>query len=566
VVLNLSRFETFFPEKRPFFLEGREVFETPLTLFYPRRIGRPPTQPGQGGTLIDGTEPLTVVDAPGSLRIWGATKVTGGIGKSTQLGVLAALTGAETIDTLDSMNRPRSFEAAPERSWMVLRARHSLLDGRAIVGLAATAVNRLDGNLYFARQDFDAYSQGLDASWTSPKGRLRLTGQAVLSERIGGVAGVDGRGRGCEDPEALGCLPIARQDGTRLAPGDVGYGGTLRINASSGEHLWMRSAYTTYSPKLDLNVAGFQPEFNTHHLEFIGGYSERKPGKFFRNWTIIPLLFANMSYQGDPEQLQVGVDSEALLKNFIYTSPQLIVALPGMWDRYETLDGARFEKASGVDFNWFVGSNPAKNASAGIRVIVGGHLNDDGRYFGLIGESTWRPKSNVELALNPEVRWETRIPRFYDCSPTAAEACLEESGTRSYLFADLESRFLSVTFRATYTLITTLSLQSYVQWFVADGEFSDYKEITTMGDRPRIRREDLSPSTFNGDFDGDGVKDDGFEFADVNVNVVLRWEPAPGSQVFVVYTRAQQADFATPSKLDTGPTDEVVLIKFQYFL
>src|SRR5205814_3466249 len=77
VVLNLSRFETFFPEKRPFFLEGTDLFRTPIQLFYSRRIGRPPSGFRPGRSFPFDQETLKVQEAPGSLRIWGAGKLTG---------------------------------------------------------------------------------------------------------------------------------------------------------------------------------------------------------------------------------------------------------------------------------------------------------------------------------------------------------------------------------------------------------------------------------------------------------------------------------------------------------
>jgi len=67
-VVNLTEFESFFEEKRPFFLEGAQIFQTPAEnmTFYTRRIGRPP----QG--FVDGQ----FVDVPSSTTILGAAKLT----------------------------------------------------------------------------------------------------------------------------------------------------------------------------------------------------------------------------------------------------------------------------------------------------------------------------------------------------------------------------------------------------------------------------------------------------------------------------------------------------------
>jgi hypothetical protein len=313
------------------------------------------------------------------------------------------------------------------------------------------------------------------------------------------------------------------------------------------------------SPRLDLNDMGFQPSFNMYRIEAVAGYTHRDPTEIFRNWAVIPFVNAQMNTEGVPQEALVGVDGELTFKNFFFTSPQLFLMLPGTYDTLETFDGARFENKPRLDFNWGSNTNSSKEVSGHGRFLARTDLDGDAWSVGFVGGVAWQARSNLELALEPEIGVERNAVRFYDCSTDGGGACLVEDGTRHYLFADLDSQYLSFTFRGTYTLLTTLSLQAYAQLFLAEGTWDDYREVDTMGEHPTIDRDDLVPSLI--DFD-----DDGFDETALNVNVVLRWEPMPGSTLFLVYTRAQQASTVRLRDLDTGPTEEVVLFKLQYYV
>ena len=250
VELNLSRFETFFPEKRPFFLEGTDVYQTPVQLFYSRRIGKPLFGLGTGDQLPlgDGSE-VIVARTPGAPRIWAASKLTGALTENLSVGLLAAVVGAEQAIVRDAAGVERELELAPERSFGVLRLRQSLGDG-AYVGAMATAVNRLgDGEILRAEANHDAYSQGLDGFWYSGDGGLRVNGQLVLSQWAGGPGHHDADDRACTpSPADPTCLPIARLDGTIMGPGAFGYGGSGEMEMRRGHLLLDAEASGAFAP------------------------------------------------------------------------------------------------------------------------------------------------------------------------------------------------------------------------------------------------------------------------------------------------------------------------------
>jgi hypothetical protein len=549
VVLNLTRFETFFPEKRPFFLEGRELFETPLQLVYPRRIGRPPTGFGPGDSLR-GEE---VVASSGSLRIWGASKVTGTIAPKVNFAALAAVTAAEEVTVIDSAGARRDVDASPERLYAALRARWAPSAG-SFIGMTATAVTRLGGEIASARLNHDAYTQSIDG-WWQPTGRLLLTAQAALSERVGGTALAGPDGLSCE--EGPDCRPVVRADGREIGPGDVGFGAQTGFEYSS-KHIFSRGSLRTLSPTFDVNDIGFIPQWGRHDVSAVLGYRENDATGIFHNYAIIPFAEAHATWEGKPSWAFAGLDFEAELKGFIFTSPQLGFALPGTYDPLETFDGAYFENKPLFDTNWIVRSNPSARLSGFIRPNYRHDLGGRGWRLGADAGLTLQAASNVELSLEPSVGVENNQLRFFDCQTASGEACVHDDGMRDYTFAELDSRFLSLVFRGTYTLTTTFSVQAYAQLFLADGSFDRFRSTTTMGDRPTIDREDLSLT-------GEMTDAGDFETAALNLNLVARWEPLRGSTFFFVYTRAQESPFSTLSRLGRGTTVDVLLLKFVYF-
>ena len=579
VELNLSRFETFFPEKRPFFLEGADVYQTPIQLLYSRRIGRPLHGLGVGDTVTDPATggALRVSEVPTSLRIWGATKLTGAVSRRLSLGVLAAVTAAEAVSggvPADPAMPARTVRVGGERSFGALRLRYAVSD-RGYLGMMATAVNRLNGHLYRADADHDAYTQGLDGFWRSGGGTVRLNGQVVVSERAGGPGQQDGDGRPCPSPPVPGveCRGIFRNDGTAMPPGAVGYGAAGHLLVRDG-HLFMRGNVQSLSPRLDVNDAGFLPQFNTNHLNLVTGYNESRPTRHFQTHGIFGFGNASVTHDGVLENALVGLDLEGQFKNFVSTSPEIAFILPAGWDTRETTDGARFRKSHGINSSWWLSTDGRKPFRVAGSVWNWVSFNG-GPAFGGHAEITWHASPRLQLELLPRAGFDFDTIRFYSCATPLGADCTPDTPERRYLFSELDSAFLSLTTRGTYTFSPRLTFQWYAQLFFARGEYGRFMTIDTTGARPYIRRWQLQPSPFTGDGDGDGDQDRDFQDTNLNVNAVLRWELRPGSALYAVYTRTQAAEVtlgpgARPrfslSGLQTGPTEDVLMAKLVWFI
>jgi hypothetical protein len=564
-VLNLSRFETFFPEKRPFFLEGADTFEMPIQVFYSRRIGKPPSGLGVGDTISANGRDLEILQAPSALRLWTAAKLSGTVGGKLTLGVLDALTGQERFVVEDPTTQGQtSVTRAPGRNFAAVRARWSL-GGASSLGVLATAVTWLPGTVAEPAAAHDAYVQSADTRWSADSGRWNERSQVVISERVGGP------GRD-EDP-------IVRPDGTRLLPGDVGLGAFSTLEFSSA-HAQAYATVRTLSPHLDVNDFGFVQQSNQHLAEVGGGWRDQEPSGVFVRRGVFGNVRAISDWYGMPSEVSVGAEANAVWSSYWSSFVGGRVSGPGLWNPYETGDGAYLERLPYFHWDAGVDTDGRKAFSLGLANGGGHALGDRAYYVWQDARIAYNGFSQAELELGAAFNYEAHDLRNWFDGPcvtaTGADCSAIESGPRTYRMAEITDGSLSLTLRGSYTLSTTISFQAYAQLFMDEGHFANRRVIAATGRRPELHRRDLmvDPS-FTGDEDNDPdhTVDDGFQDTSLNVNLVLRWEVMPGTTLLGVYTRAQNAAYDPEglhprfrvTGLDSGRTEEVLLMKLVYF-
>jgi hypothetical protein len=573
VILNLSRFEAYFPEKRPFFLEGTDLFDTPaFNMFYTRRIGQLPVEVAAGDGIVGPMgKPLLVDDTDSSVRIWSAAKLAGKVADKLQIGAVEAVTGAQSVTAEGTDGSHQSVTLSPLRNFSVARARYDF-GGASYVGAMATAVDRLGGHVYSAEHDHDAYTQGLDGMWVIDPEHWRVRGQVALSEKLGGTGWQTRDGTPCDPAVRSDCIPLTRQDGTMEKPGALGWAFCGQFNGNY-RHWNAHGEYRAMSPDLDLNDLGYAPNFNMHQLNTFGGYQQPVPHGIFRSWGWWGGQGERFSMQGVLVDAWAATGVDLSFMNYLNMGLEFDTpTTPRIWDIYETYDGSPYEKQE--MFNW----QGYFNTDSRKAVILSGFAHYG---WNQLGEHDVAANANVafqlipqlELSLSPSVE-DSKLLRFYQCTDPTGQSCTVLTDLRRYMFANQDATFVSLTGRATWTFSPRMSLQAYAQLFADRGSFSGYRTIDTMGGRPVIHRGDMMTSTFNGDNDGDGVKDDDFQDLSLNVNIVLRWEFRPGSELLGVFTRAENAAFNlmghSPAVhlggLSSGPTEDVLLVKFVYFL
>ncbi len=547
--LNLSTYELFFPEKRPFFTERAELFSLQdlygapqsTQLFYSRRLGAPTPS-----AVVP--ESARLIEQAEVVRLWGAAKLTGSIGPGLTLALLDAVAAPEDA-TLGLADDARTLQAiTPTSNFSVARLRGTW--GPITLAGMVTDVHRFEPATGLGWEG--ECPNGVRAD---PQGRCtRDATTAALDLRVDLLNGMFSANAAAIGSRIHAGPELTLRDGTKISRGTLGYGGRLELAKPSG--FWTaRALFETFSPGLDLNEVGYLARQNLHKLNVETGLQVTN-GKVYRGIRTRLGAYGSNSYDG--VALSRGIE----LTNIIdYTNAwTTFVQLgwsPRVYDNRETSDGASTEKAAQLYANWSMNTDRARMVvfeSAGTaRTTWKGWLVDGTATLSL------RPIDRLEIGLSPGVTRVVGDPRWLETVETGEEA------TWRYGLQDVLAG--SLTLRTAIAFTTRLTLQTYAQLYLADIRYGQLYDVTQPGSRPALRLDALTP------VEGDASPFSGAEVA-LNVNVVLRWEVMPGSMLTLAYTHGQLgAPPAEPSapRLDYGaltrvPVSNVLMLKFaSYF-
>jgi hypothetical protein len=548
LVLNLTTIETFYPEKRPFFLEGADIFATPLQVLYTRRMGHVPASYDLplGETALTGTGPSAIP---------AAMKVVGRLTERTSVGLLSVVTAENAIPSRASQGSELRRLVDPTTLFNVLRVRQALGYRGAYVGLIGSATKRMESTqLYPTAADGtflcpgavkpeansrcfrDAYVSGVDGRWRSASGNYAVSGQSLVSFLSHGRT-------------------IALPDGTSLAPNALGSGTDFKVAKDGGQHWIWEARSTLFSRKLELNDAGYlgRPNLASGSLDL--AYRTRQPwGPTLETASKLELRHAR-NLSGLVLQDIYQLNTTILLRNAwtLFTEVQYHA---NRFDDREVGDGTALERAGLVGWEGSVRSDP-RGVLSGQVFGVAQRLTNGWR-FGFDANMLVRPTSRTDLELLPSFDYTKGESRF-----------MEVHGEDQLLFGRLEAGQVGGTLRLTQTFAPRLTLQAYAQLFLAAGRYSDPTTYMRPTDsRPVVRLEDLSSTT-------QGPKDQhDFQRAALNASIVLRWEYQLGSVLYLVYTRSQvpQLDLLPGERprldlslLPRAPAADVLLIKATYW-
>ena len=591
-VVNLSQFETFFEERRPFFVEGVDIFNYGRTrtnnvsyrptFFYSRRIGRSPVR-GVGGPGV------AYVDSPTQTTIASAAKVSGKVGPWS-VGLLDAVTLEESARYITRDGEQLSTPVEPLSNYLVGRVRRDFRQGGTVVGGIVTAANRRMGSdgLFDPLTASGAYLGGLDFEHRFDERRWTVSGVAAASSVNGDAAFVT---RLQNNPQRYYGRPDADHlevDPTRTSMS--GLYSELSLQRSV-EGSWDASLTgNVVTPGFELNDLGFQSRADVATLNYFVGRRDPEPA-WLRQYSVYHYGGAGMNFDGDRVQHYYGFGSYAEFPNRWSAELGLQFTGPQQNDRL-TRGGPIAARPTdwGVDLG--VSTDDSKTVSGGIgggyRVeFANDYAGAPPEYDQYVGaELTVRPSNALSISVEPEYSRELDTDQFvrFVEAPEAASTF----GTR-YVFSDIRQEAFSLGLRTNWTFTPDLSLQLYAEPFVLSGRYSNYKEFTTPGsydfDVYGVARGSATPTTneagavtgFTID-PGDGgdpfeVEDVDFNFRSLRGNAVLRWEYRPGSTVFLVWQQLRNESalydgFGVAEELTEvfrAPVQNVFLVKASYW-
>jgi hypothetical protein len=591
-VVNLSQFETFYSEKRPFFVEGSGLFDfgsfnchfcsniNSMAPFYSRRIGRSP----QGFV----TQAATFVHTPESSNILGAAKVTGRLAGGLQIGVMDAVTRRERALAISPEGDRFTEEVEPATNYFVGRVRQNLREGNLTVGGIATSVLRgFDSDALRGYLPTRAEAVGGDWSLYWKNRGYSLIGNLVVSEVGGDSAAID---RLQHAPARYFQRPDRSAGGNGLFSDRLdggarslrGFGGYTRLGKGTGN--WrFETAVDFRSPGFETNDLGYLPlaDYVWNNFNLMRVWN--KPTRHYRDMIAIVGTQQSVNFDGDLTSRDVHAYVGGQLANYWNVSAFTIWTSAASDDRL-TRGGPVVRTPSDMLYVVNVSTDPRK------RVV----LSTSPRYDRTgEGAASWsadlgvrvKPASNVQVSAGPAYNLSrTRhqyVTRFDDPSAT------HFYGER-VVFSDLEQHTVSMDTRLNWTFSPTLTLELFAQPFVSTGRFDNFKEFV----RPRsIQKQvydgqQLTQTTANGrvvsytvDPDRNAATENAtfdnpdFNFRSLRGNAVLRWEYRPGSTLFLVWTQQRSGvepfgsfDFSrdAPGVFDPHP-DNVFVVKVSYW-
>jgi hypothetical protein len=545
-VVNLSAFETFFNERRPFFVEGSGMFAFDMDgLFYSRRIGRPPQ-------LDPDTSDDAFVASPINTTILGATKVTGRAG-GFSIGILNALTAEEEAQIAIASLRTTS-PIEPFSSYTVGRARKEFKN-QSNVGFMMTATNRNTGDELSPMRLLSkaAYTGGLDWDWRLWQ-KYSVTGHAVGSTIRGTPAAIarlqESNVHSFQRPDA----DHVEFDPTRTTL--TGQGGAVTFAKISGERVRFNSGMNFRTPGFDSNDLGFMRRadeiFQFNWIQ----WRHDKPGKYIRSFRFNLNQWSSHNFDGDRLFMGGNVNAHWTFKNNWNTGGGLNKETQGFDDR-ATRGGPGALYEGNWNFWGYVDTDNRKPISLNL-FSGGGTSSEFGIHFYDFNPSvTYRPMS--ALSVSGGVRFSQ-----FDQDAQWVENVDGADGQTHYVFARLDQQTVALTTRVNYTMTPNLSLQVYAEPFVSAGEYTGYKEL--VEGRAKDWRDRYAPYAYAGNAD--------FNYRSFRTTNVLRWEYKPGSALFVVWQQGREEsesfgnfrygrDFRGVFGI---PASNVFLVKLSYWL
>lgn len=578
--VNLSAFESYFSEQRPFFIEGKSIYDYrpssgPVisdfnrdNLFYSRRIGRQPHfYPDLGDDEY--------ADVPDATTILGAFKLSGKTKKGLSIGIMESVAAEET-GKINYLGSERDVTAEPLTNYFVARIKQDFNKGKTTVGGMITAVNRDINSQDLLFLPNSAYTGGLDFKhyW---KERTYYVG---LNTNFSNVRG---------DVEAISNLQNSsaryyqRPDADHLELDETktelsGTAASLKFG-KGGSGKWMFESSLTYrSPGFEINDIGYMRSSDVIHHGTWVGYYIRKPFGIFENFYLNNNYWGAMNFDGKLLYFAQNINFNTKLKNKWHFNGSFTHS-----GRNYSISALRGGPALLEPGKWSYNVNINSDQRKKLNLFLGFYLNrgllENTQSNSLWSGFTYRPIDALSVSVEAE------YSDYYKELQYITEN--EMDGYPRYIFGSIDQKTLGLSFRLNYNITPNLTIQYYGQPFTSTGKYSAIKQITNSQADSYIDRFEpfaenqisysAADELYSVDEDRNGSVDytfdqPNFNFAQFRSNLVVRWEYLPGSILYLVWSQGRTMSNST-SDFDFGQNlgdlfdvypHDIFLLKFSY--
>jgi hypothetical protein len=578
--VNLTAFETYLSEQRPFFVEGKSIYQfrpsSPTVinnlgsdnLFYSRRIGRSP----QHDIDISDTE---FMDKPDATTILGAAKISGKTKNGVSIGILESLTSEEKAE-IDNDGDRRTESVEPLTNYLVTRVQKDFNKGESNLGGMFTAVNRDINN-----PDMDllksSYAGGIDFKHSWKERTWYVSGTGTYSY-------IKGNENALIKVQSSSARYYQRPDADHLTMDSSlttlsGYGSSFKFGRQGQKKIQFETSVNFRSPGLEFNDLGYMRYSDLIHHGTWFAYYIRDPFSIFRNFYLNTNYWLYWNFDGELLSKNVNLNFNCQLKNKWYLNgsasrlsenlstsilrggPAFIV--PGTWEYNFNVTSDQSKKVyfyTGMYHNWKEVCTTSNTENwAGIFI---------------------RPINSVSISIEPE--FSKSLNELQHVNE------LDYNKEKRYLFAEIDQKTMSLTLRINYTITPDLTIQYYGQPYISTGRYSNFKRITEPHAneyKNRFHVFDENEIFYNNAGDSLNMNENGdalidysienpdFSFKQFKSNLVLRWEYARGSFLYLVWSQGKTNSGSTGNfdywknidELFEQKAHNVFLIKLSYW-
>lgn len=541
--VNLTAYETFFAERRPFFLEGTQLLNARGN-FYSRRIGARPLTSVPGAVYVEPVSNSTIL---------GAAKLTGRYRSGLSVAALTAFTQEENARTFSAKGEFGDAVVAPG-TWfgagVVQQEFGNPAETSSVGYLLFTGVERALGDNAFLSSVFvdRAYTGIADYRIRWKGGQYDMSTFIAWSWLQGDSTAIRGQQtssrRFWQRPDA-GYVDV---DPTATTL----FGTYFGINHSKlgGKHWLWDIDYYQEAPAFELNDAGRLGSADDRGVNLNVRYRERTPGRLFRSYEIGVAKLSEWNFGGTRQFDLYELFTNNVLKNYWNVS--------GYFDYYRPVKSDALTRGGplmGVGAQFAGALNISNRSGSRTRLRGGIALGEDEL-------GSWNASATAGISFRPGAQWEITIDPRMARSANTRQYITTHFGTgraqtynNRYIFATVDRSELSARFRVNYAITPNLTMETYAEPFAASGRFYDFGELSLpRSEQLRLYGTDGTSIT---DPDGNGVRTvtaDGRTFTLSNLdfralsfrsNMVLRWEWRPGSTLFVVWQQDRSARAAS---------------------
>jgi len=577
-VVNLTAFEVFFPERRPFFLESFDNFQfggtrnfndaNPPNFFYTRRIGRPPQRRLSGD----------FVDVPTQTPILAALKLSGTTPGGWAVGSMNSTTARGIGRRVLPGGAIVREEVEPLTNSHVSRVRKLLRGGFSSVGAFGSWVEReLSDSLVRSVLPQRALIGGVDF-------------EHAWDERTWTVSGVAARSRVSGDAAAIARLQLAnyrsfqRPDAAHLTYDptreSLGGGYYALSAAKTAGRLTGSLVLEQLDPGFESNDLGFQTNSDRRALSTATTYSQPNRTRYLQSWSTGFFASVAATTAGDNLERRIATFNRVQFLNFWILSTESNLETGRFNDRL-LRGGPIAARPNSSRTEISVTTDPRRPlilsvSAENFQNRAGSRAQEYGIGF------DWRPQSAIRVRIEPEIAFNDIVDQYVT---SADDITASSTFGRRYVFADVKQREARLNTRLDWTFSPYVSLQLLLQPFASAGEFLRYKEFltprefkfATYGETQGTITRDGSTVTIDPDGAGAaasfafGERD--YTARELRGNAVLRWELRPGSTIFLVWQQTRDS-FETGANLDAAgelgalfgePARNVFLVKFAWW-